>query len=121
MNEGKHFGMGNALTRRKPLNVAVAKAGGGAERIRMVNQPLANPGDRLETPVRVLGKARYHFTVIHAPTVFTPEIIAQISTLKRGIRPHGFIALRIGIVMVDTEQKRVRRLPRKPQGADFFD
>ena len=82
----------------------------------MVNEPLANDGDRLKTPVRVGWKPRYRFAVVHAPAVLARKVLAQIAPSQRGIRAHVHSATRVGIVVVDAKQERVDGRPGAAQG-----
>ena len=111
--QGKHFAVHNALARSEPLHVARAKAGGGAQRVRVVDMPLADYGHRFKAPVWVRRKAGNGLAVVHAPTVFARKVLAQIASAQGGVRPHGGVATRVGVHVVHAKQKRVYRGPRR--------
>ena len=79
VEQRKHFAVHDALACGKPLHVAIAEAGCGAERIRMVDQPAAHNGHGLEAPMRVGRKARNRVAVVHAPAVFTAKVLTDIA------------------------------------------
>ena len=82
----------------------------------MVNEPLSRNGDGLEAPVGMLGKAWHHIAVVHAPTVDALKVIADIAAFQGGHWPHGLVAGRVGVVVVDTEKERISRFPGESQG-----
>ena len=58
VEEREHLGVLDAAAGGHPLHVAAAVAGGGAERVGVVDEALADERDRLEAAVRVDGEAR---------------------------------------------------------------
>jgi hypothetical protein len=87
--------------------VAHPEARGGAERVRVIDEPAARDGHGLEAPVRVLRKSRYNIAVIHRPAVFAREVLADVSARERRRRPERVVALWVGVVVVHAEQERV--------------
>jgi hypothetical protein len=117
----KHLRMHHAAAGSEPLHIAATEPGLRAERIGMVDQPLADDGHGLEAPVRVLGKARHRGAVVQAPAVLAAEVLPDVPPGQRGGRAHLRIALRVGIVVVGAEQEGVGGFPRKTQGLDADD
>lgn len=56
VQQREHLRVDDAIACRHPLHIAVTKSGGCSERVGMVDQPMSDVGDRLEAPVRMLGK-----------------------------------------------------------------
>ena len=95
MAQGKHFAMHDALASGEPLNVTWAKAGGGTQRIGVIDMPLAHDGDCLEAAVRVRGKTWDGHAVVHAPAILTCKVLAKVAPGQRNRWPHGCITLRV--------------------------
>ncbi len=121
MDERKHLAVLDATARGEPLNVAVTEARGGAKRIRVIDEPATDQRDRLEPPVRMAREAGHHIAVVHAPTVFTLEILADVAAGKRCRGAHALVAGGVGVLVVDAEQEGVGGFPGGAQGADSFD
>jgi hypothetical protein len=117
----KHLRVHHAAACREPLHIAATEACLRAERVGVVDQPLADDGHGLEAPVRVLGKARHRGAVVQAPAVLAAEVLSDVAAGQRGGRAHLRIAQRIGIVVVGAEQEGVGCLPRKTQRLDADD
>ena len=111
----KHLGMHDAFASSEPLHVAAAKTRRGAQGVGVVDQAFAHDGHGFKAAVRVRRKARDFQAVVHRPAVFAFEILAQVAPGQRGVRPHLGIAAWVGIVVVDAEQERVDRCPRKSE------
>ncbi len=77
----------------------------------MVNQAFADDGDRLKAAVRVGREAGHLFSVVHVPAVLASKVLTQITPGQRSIRSHLSIAAGVGIVVVNTKQKRVDSRP----------
>src|ERR1700682_4598999 len=103
--------MDDAATAGKPLRIPRAVAGGRAERVEVIDGPLAHHRDGLEATVRMLGKAGDHVAVIHAPAVLPFEILPDLASLERGGWPQALVPGRVGVVVVGAEEEWVRRLP----------
>ena len=73
----EHLRVDDAATGGEPLHVAPPEAGGGAERVRVVDEALADVGDGLEAAVGVLGEAGHHAAVVHPPAVDAGEVHAR--------------------------------------------
>ncbi len=114
--ERKHLRVLDAAARREPLHVAVAEARGGAQRVGVIDDAVANQRDRLEAPMRMARKARHRVAVIHAPAILALEVLADIAARERGGRTLLGIASRVGVLVIDTEQEGVRGFPRKAEG-----
>jgi hypothetical protein len=80
LEQGKHFGVHDALAGREPLYVARPVTRRGAEGIGVIDE--AAPGDRngFEAAMRVLREARDDVAVVHAPAVDSLEIHADVAT-----------------------------------------
>ena len=118
----KHFAVHDALACGQPLHVARAKAGGGAQRIGVVDMALAHDGHRLKAAVRVGRKAGNGLAVVHAPAVLAGKVLAQIAPLQARVGLHGSVAARVGIHVVDAKQKRIDSRPGwRGQGRDAED
>src|SRR5215208_3144304 len=87
----------------------------------MVDVPLAHNRDRLETAVRMLGKAGHHVAVVHAPALLAFEILTDLPAAKRRLRAELIVAGGIEIDVMDTEQKRVVCLPALTERVDAED
>ena len=96
-----------------PLHVAVAKAGRGAQRIGVVDVPLAGQGDGLEAPVGVAREPGDHVPVIHAPAVPDLEVHADLAAGERRSRTHAVIARRVKVQVVHAEEERIGGHPGK--------
>ena len=107
--------MHDALACGQPLHITRAKAGRGAQRIRVVNKALAHDGHGLKATVRMRRKARYGLAVVHAPTVFATKVLTQVAPLQGSLRPHSRVTRRVGVVVVHAKQKRVYGLPWETQ------
>ncbi len=105
----------DALTGRQPLHVAAPEPCCGTERVGVVDEALADVGDRLEPPVRVVRKARHLAAVVHPPAVEALEVLAQVPPFQRHRGPRHVVARRVRVVMVHAEEERVGRRPLEPQ------
>src|SRR6185295_20366442 len=74
IEQRKHLRMHDAAAGGEPLHVAMPVTRGRAERIGMIDEPLAHDGDGLEAAMRMRGKARHCIAVIHAPAVLATEV-----------------------------------------------
>ena len=118
MDEGKHLSMHDPSSRRHPLRIPGPEAGGGPERIAVIDETLLSHGDGLEPSVGMLRKSGHRCPVIHRPPLFRAEIHPQLPVSKRGVRAHGSIAHRVEVAVVSAKQKGVVRLKRERQGLD---
>ncbi len=73
------------FTSRHPLHVAPAKAGGCAQRIGMVDEPLAHQRHRLKAPGAggQEGKTGHGVAVVHA-AVLAAEVAADLAAFRSG-------------------------------------
>ncbi len=116
VQQREHFGVHDALACGDPLHIAAAKPRCSAQRVGMVDEPLAYQRDGFETPVRVARKARYGIAVVHAPAVLAAEVAADLTAVQRHGGGKRAIARRVGVVMVCAEQKRIERGPQRAEG-----
>ena len=116
VEQREHFRVLDALARRDPLHIAPAKAGGCAQRIGMVDEPLAHQRHRFKAPVRVAGKAGHGLAVVHAPAVLAAEVAADLAAFQRHGGRKGAIACGVGVVVVGAEKEGVHRGPQRAQG-----
>jgi hypothetical protein len=79
----------------------------------MVQQAAPHDGDGFEAAVRMLRKPRDDLAVVHAPAVLALEVLAQVASRERCARPEAVVAGRVVVVVVNTEQERIARLPGK--------
>ncbi len=77
----------------------------------MIDEPPPHDRHRLEAAVRVLGKARHHIAVVHAPTVFALEVAADVAAGERGGGTERVIPRGVRVVVMHAEEKRVEGLP----------
>ena len=105
--------MHDAAACGEPLHIAATKARGRAQRIGVIDQASTHDGHGLKTAMRMGRKARYGVAVVHPPTVFTRKVLAQVAPGQRRGRTHQLIAGRVGVVVINAEQKRVDGLPWK--------
>jgi hypothetical protein len=78
----------------------------------MIDEPIPHKSNRLKSPVRMYREARDPVAVVHAPSFSDGEIAAYIpATQQRRVRTHIFVAGRIKIIVVNTENKRICRVP----------
>ena len=83
---------------------------------------LAHDGHRLKAAVRVGRKAGNGLAVVHAPAVLAGKVLAQIAPVQARVGPHGGVAARVVVQVVDAKQKRVNGRPRwRGQGRDAED
>lgn len=104
-----------ALARRYPLHVAVAEAGGGAQRIGVIDEALADDGHGFKATVWVRRKTGHGATVVHAPTIFDGEVITQVPAGQGGGGAHFIVAFGISVGVVDAKKERIAGLPGKTQ------
>jgi hypothetical protein len=57
--------------------------------------------------MRMLRKARHRLAVIHAPTVFTLEVLSQAATGERRVRAEHLVAGGIRVHVMHAEEKRI--------------
>ena len=81
----------------------------------MIDNPAAYYRNGFEAAVRVPGKTRDAFTVVHAPAVARFKILADVATRKGGGWSQYLIATRVLVEVVHAEQERVCRYPLKAQ------
>ena len=81
----------------------------------MINETLANDGDRFKTAMRVLRKPGDLLTVIHPPAVDSLEVLADVSSRERRCRPHVVVSCRIRVIVMNAKEERIRGLPRKAE------
>ena len=112
VEQREHLAVHDALAGGEPLHVAAAEAGGGAERVGVVDEALAHERDGLEAAVRVLGEAGHDAAVVHAPAVDAGEVLPDVAG-RRATRPGPRCSLAVGVAVevVDAEQERVDRRP----------
>src|SRR6185436_11024502 len=94
-----------------------AETRGGAERIGVIDVAAPNDGDRFETAVRVLRKARHDLTVVHTPAVGAGEVLPEIATGEGGCGAHALVARGVSVVVMDAEEEGVGGLPLEAEGA----
>ena len=121
LEEREHLGVDDPSARGQPLDVAAPEARRGAERVGVIDVAAARDRDRLEPAVRVLREPGYDAAVVHPPAVLALEVLPEVATGERGRRPHALVARGVGVVVVDAEQERVRRLPREAERAGAED
>ncbi len=81
----------------------------------MVNESLANDRHGFESAVRMRRKPWNATAVIHAPAIFAGEVLPDVTPRKRRIGTQLAIAPRVGIIVMNTQQKRIDRIPRKAE------
>ena len=113
--------MHDATAGSQPLHIATAKAGRRAQRIAVIDQPLAHECHRLEATVRVVGESWHLVAVVHAPTVDALEVLPHLPALQRGVRTERTVARRVLIEVVYTEQEWVDRRPLETDGEPLHD
>ena len=83
---------------------------------------LAHDGHRLKAAVRVGRKAGNGLAVVHAPAVLAGKVLAQIAPVQARVGPHGGVATRVGVHVVNTKQKWIDGRPGwRGQGRDAED
>src|SRR5262249_53458996 len=92
-----------------------AVAGGGAERVGVIDQPAPHDRHGLEPAVRVLREAGDHLAVIHAPAVLAGEVLADGAPCERRRGAEPLVARGVGVVVVDAEQEGIGGGPRGPR------
>ena len=102
VQEWEHFRVYHTLSSRHPLQISVAVPPRVPQRISMVNDPINGGRDGFKAPMRMLGKPRYLFTMIHAVGRGGVEI--------RSVAPSGRLQVSVGrrrilILVVNAKQK----------------
>jgi hypothetical protein len=97
--------MHDAAARRHPLHIPHAVPSRVADRIGVVNNAVHGGGNGFEAAVRVTGKTRNRFTVIHSIVGAGVKVLA----VACYGRFHGGVAGRIVVLVIDAEQKRIQR------------
>ena len=77
--------------RRDPLHIAPPKRA-AAQRIGMVDEPLAHQRHRFKAAVRVAWKAGHGLAVVHAPAVLAAEVATDLAAFQRHGGRKGAIA-----------------------------
>ena len=113
--------MHHALAGSQPLHIAAPETRLRAQRIGMVNQPLAHNRHGCKTPVRVRRKTRHRAAVVHAPAVLAAEVLPDVAPGQRRRRAHLRVGFGVGVVVVDAKQERVNGFPRKAERLDLQD
>ncbi|MEZ4369102.1 MAG: hypothetical protein R2939_22885 [Kofleriaceae bacterium] len=121
LEQREHLAVDDAGAGGEPLGVALAEAGGGAERVAVIDEAAPHQRHRLEAAVRVLRKPGHHLAVVHAPAVLAGEVLAEVTTGQRRRRPHRVVADRISVVVVNAEQERVDGRPLEAQRRGLAD
>ena len=119
VEDREHLRMECASPGGEPLNIAPTVPSRRAERIRMIDEALADDGDGLEPAVRVRREPGNDGAVVNPPTCLTFEVLPKVPSGERRRRPHLLVPRRIGILMRDTGDKRIGRPPRKPEWRNF--
>ena len=115
VEQREHLAVHDAGAGGHPLHVAAAEAGGGAQRVAVVDQALPHVGDRLEAAVRVGREAGHDLAVVHAPAVDALEVLTELAAGERRRRAELGVARRVAIDVVHAEQERVGRRPLEPE------
>ena len=89
VEQREHLGVHDAAAGGEPLHVAPPEAAVGAERVGVVDEPLAHEGDGLEAPVRVLREAGHDAAVVHAPAVDAREVPADVGPSSGAAGPRA--------------------------------
>ena len=116
VEQGEHLGVLDPTACGHPLDVATPVAGRRAERVGVVDEPLAHERDRLEPPVGVLREAGDVRTVVHPPAVDGFEVVPDRAAVQRRGRPEATVGGRVRVEVVDAEQERVDRRPLEAEG-----
>ena len=66
----------------------------------MVDQPFSHNRHCLKPPVRVGGETWHGAAVVHAPTVFAAEILADVAPAQRCLRAHVGIGCGVSVVVI---------------------
>ena len=117
IEQREHLAVHDAGAGGQPLHVAAAEAGGGAERVAVVDQALADVGDGLEAAVRVGWEAGHDLAVVHPPAVDALEVLTELAAGERRRRAELGVARGVAVEVVDAEQERVDRLPTGTRAA----
>lgn len=107
--------MHDAASRGEPLRVAGPEPRRRAKGVGVIDDAASHIGDGLEPTVRMLRKARYLEAVVHAPTVDTGEVGAELTSGERRVRPEVPVRDGVGVVVVHAEEEGVDRRPRAPR------
>ena len=79
----------------------------------MVDQTLAYKRNGFESTMGMLRETRDLRPVIHPPTIYPREVLAEVSANKRGCRAKVGVASREVIDVVDTKEEGIDRWPLK--------
>ena len=116
VDQREHLGVHDAAARGEPLGVAPAEAGGGAERVGVVDEALADEGDRLEARGGGAGGSRGRATPWY---MFQPstagEVLADLAPVERRGGPELAVARGVVVEVVGAEQEGVDRGPLRAQ------
>ncbi len=118
VEEREHLGVDDAFAGRQPLHVAGAEAGRGAERVGVIDEAAPHDGHRLEAAVGVLREPGHHGAVVHAKPVLDGEVLPEVAPRERRRGAEALVAGRVGVVVVDAEEKGIGRLPGEPERAN---
>jgi len=121
VGSGAAGGMAAYVLTRAGIKTLILEAGRRPQGVGVIDEPPTDDGDGLESPMRVLGKARNHLTVVHAPALASLEILTEVASRQRRGRSQLFVAGRVGIIVVHAEQKGVGGLPGESQAFDLQD
>src|SRR5262245_5105247 len=83
LEEREHLAVHDALAGGQPLDVAGAETRRRAERVGMIDVATTQDRDGLEASMRMLRKSRHGLAVIHAPAIFSLEVLADVATFER--------------------------------------
>ena len=117
VEQREHLGVDDAAAGGEPLRVAAPEASRRAERVGVVDDPAAHVGHGLEPAVRVLREAGHDLAVVHAVAVPAGEVGAELTVVEPGRRTEALVAGRVGVEVVDAEEERVDRRPRRASRA----
>ena len=96
----KHLRMHDAPPGGHPLQVAFAEPGARPHRIGVIHKAFSRHSGGLKAPVGVLREARNPVAVVHAPTVFPAEVLADGSPVQRGLGTHVPVPPGVGVIVM---------------------
>ena len=77
VDQRKHLAVHHTAASGHPLHIAAAEARRCAERVAVVDVPLAGERHRFEATVRMLGETGHGAAVVHPPAVTRLEVVAE--------------------------------------------
>src|SRR2546422_7385476 len=87
----------------------------------MIDVAVTHDRHSFEPSMRMLRKSRNNAAVVHAPAILALEVLSNVATLKRGGWSEVFVALRIVIIVVHTEQEWIGGFPGDTQRSCAYD